>query len=184
MKLFFNSLFIAGALLVVCNGRAADASGSATNAPTSIELHDQYDAPQKLSFPTTNVTVLTIADKKGSEQIDGWVVELKKRFAGRIALSGIAEVGGVPGLMQGMVRKKFQKLHSYPVMMDWSGKVCAQLSYQKEIANVLVIGRDGVVLGRFYGAADGTNAAAVCVLLDKSLSTPSQLNSGHKSISP
>lgn len=68
-------------------------------------------------------------------------------------------------------------------MMDWSGKICAQLRSQKDVANVLT-GRDGVVLGRFSGAADRTNVAAVCVLLDKILSTPSQVDSARNATSP
>ena len=44
----------------------SEPSSTPTNAPSSIELHDQFDAPQTLSFPATNVTLLTIADKKGS----------------------------------------------------------------------------------------------------------------------
>lgn len=184
MKFLRDSFVIVFALVGPLDRPAAAAPPPPTNAPGAIELHDQYNIPQKLSFPTTNVTVLTIADKKGSEQIGDWVAELKNRFAGRITLSGIAEVGGVPGLMQGIVRKKFRKLHSYPVMMDWSGKICAQLRSQKDVANVLVLGRDGVVLGRFSGAADRTNVAAVCVLLDKILSTPSQLDSARNATSP
>ncbi|MGA3269252.1 MAG: hypothetical protein ABSE16_20850 [Verrucomicrobiota bacterium] len=47
----------------------AESSIIPTSAPSSIQLHDQFDAPQKLSFPATDVTLLTIADKKGSEHI-------------------------------------------------------------------------------------------------------------------
>ena len=170
MKFLRKIFVIAAALLVVCHGRAADVFGAATHVPTSIELHDQYDAPQKLSFPTTNVTVLTIADKKGSEQIDGWVVELKKRYAGHIALSGIAEVGGVPSLMQGMVRKKFQKLHTYPVMMDWSGVVVKHFNPQKDCANVFVIDAQGRILKRFSGAAGEESLRELYEAIDHALS--------------
>ena len=60
-------------------GIAGEAPKSPSHAPASIELRDQYDAQQRLTFPTPNVVVLTIADKKGSEQIDGWVAALKAR---------------------------------------------------------------------------------------------------------
>jgi hypothetical protein len=36
-----------------------------TNAPSSIELHDQFDAPQTLSFPATNVTLSPSPTKTG-----------------------------------------------------------------------------------------------------------------------
>jgi hypothetical protein len=133
-------------------GIAGETPKSPSHAPASIELRDQYDAPQRLAFPATNVVVLTIADKTGSEQIDGWVAALKARYAGRIELRGLADVGGVPGFLRGKVRKKFQETRAYPVMMDWSGKVCAQFGFQPGLANVLVIARDGYIHARVAGS--------------------------------
>ena len=184
MKSFFNSFFIAGGLLIVCHSRAADVSGAATKVPTSIELHDQYDAPQKLSFPSTNITVLTIADKKGSEQVDGWIAALKPRYAGRIKILGIADVGGAPAFVHDKIRKKFQETRPYPVMMDWSGKVCAQLSYKPDVANILVIGRNGAILGRFSGLANVPKLAEACSLLDRVLSHTQPIKQDKKATTP
>jgi len=124
-----------------------------TNAPSSIELHDQFDAPQKLSFPTTNITVLIIADRAGSEQISGWVAPLKQRFDNRIAIRGLADVSAVPRLLRGMVQSKFQKSQSYPVMMDWSGDAVKAFTYVPDKANVLLLDGHGHILRRISGAA-------------------------------
>lgn len=75
----------------------------------SFELRDQYDIAHKISFPTTHITVMTVADKKGSEQIDGWIAPLKERFGGRIAIEGVADMSKVPGFLRSMVREKFKK---------------------------------------------------------------------------
>ena len=167
---FHKSSIAAFALMLVAgSGIAGEAHLLAANAPACIALHDQYDAPQKLSFPTTNITVLTIADRKGSEQVDGWIAALKPRYAGRIDLRGLADVGGVPGFLQGKIRKRFQETRTYPVMMDWSGEVCARLGYQPDLANILILGRDGSVLGRFTGGAVETNRVAAFDALDKAL---------------
>ena len=149
MKVFILSLVICLPGLCQCN--AGEIPKPSAHAPASIELHDQYDAPQHLPFPSTNVVVLTIADKKGSEQIDGWLAALKSRYAGRVELRGLADVGGVPGFLRGKVRKKFQETRAYPVMMDWSGRVCAQFGFQPGVANVLVIARDGSIHARVAG---------------------------------
>ena len=140
MRVFIPSLMVC--LPGICQSIAGEVTKPPGHAPACIELRDQYDAPQRLAFPATNVVVPTIADKKGSEQIDGWVAALKSRYAKRIELRGLADVGGVPGLFRGKVRKNFQESRTYPVMMDWSGKICAQLGFQPGLANVLVI--DGV----------------------------------------
>src|ERR1700683_1192160 len=88
------------------------ASGAPTNSVpvlASFELRDQYDNPHNISFPATNVTLMTVADRKGSEQIDGWIAPVKERYGERIAIEGIADVSTVPRLLRSMVRKQFKK---------------------------------------------------------------------------
>jgi len=162
-------------LLVLCASWACPGPGNPrmpVHVPSSIDLLDQYEVRHQLSFPSTNITVFTIADRTGSEQVDGWIAAFKGRYAGRIDLRGIADVGGAPGFLRGRIRKKFRELRQYPVMMDWSGQICAQLSYGKNVANILVVGFDGAILGRFSGAADASNIAAACAVLDKALAIP------------
>lgn len=157
---------------------SSEASKPPAHAPASFELRDQYDAPQRLAFPATNIIVLTIADKKGSEQIDGWVAALKARYAGRIELRGLADVGGVPWFLRGKVRKKFQETRTYPVMMDWSGKVCAQFGFKPGLANVLVFARDGNIHARLAGPALEPSLKEFFATIDGVLlqSTSSQTN--------
>lgn len=167
-----SSALVAGVLLAILQTHVVEAPKPPAKAPALLELRDQYDAPQRLAFPATNIIVLTIANKKGSEQIDGWVTALKARYASRIELRGLADMGGVPGLMRGKVRKKFQETRQYPVMMDWSGTNCAAFGYQKDVANVLLLGRDGTVHARFTRAATPAAVAQAGAAIDKLLSTP------------
>lgn len=145
-----------------------------SNAPACIELRDQFDAAHKLTFPTTNVTLLTIADKKGASQVDAWIAALKPGYAARVAIHGLADVGGVPSFVQGRVRKGFQETRKHPVMLDWSGRVCAQLGYQKDVANILVLDRNGVIQARFTGAAEPAAVTSARAALDKVLLAPSK----------
>ena len=167
MRIFVLSLV--ACLSCICQSIVGEAPKASTHAPASLQLRDQYDAPQRLTCPATNVVVLTIADKKGSEQIDGWVAALKARYAGRIELRGLADVGGVPGLFRGKVRKKFQETRTYPVMMDWSGKVCAQFGFQPGLANVLVIARDGNIHARVAGTVREPALKDLSAALDAAL---------------
>ena len=174
MRFLQATFTLVAVMFAACRTGAGEAHLIATNAPACIELRDQYDAPQKLSFPSTNVTVLTIADRKGSAQVAGWIAALKPRYVKRIDIRGIADAGGAPAFLHGKIRKKLQETRTYPVMIDWSGKICEQLSYRKDIANILVLGRDGAILGRFSGQAHGAIVTEACALLDKILSVPSK----------
>lgn len=163
--------------LLLCFGLCSLAPAAEEHPFTSkisqrIELHDQYQKLQTLSFPTTNVTFLTIADRKGSVQVAGWITALKERHAGPIDVRGLADVGGVPFPLRGRIRKRFQESILYPVMMDWSGDVCAKFGYVEDQANVIIIDRNGSVAGRFSGKATEANFKDAFVALQKALATP------------
>lgn len=167
-----QTFFISAVTLLICrNATAGESVAQPTNAPASIELRDQFNALQKLCFPTTNVTILTIADKKGSEQIAGWVAPLKQRFGPRIDIRGMADVSGVPGALRGMVRKKFQKLQAYPVMMDWSGVAVKAFTSMPGKANILVLDGRGQILQRTSGEATVPAIQDLCGVIDRALAS-------------
>ncbi len=140
--------------------------------PQRLELSDQYDTKHVVSFPTTNVIFLTIADRKGSEQIAGWITALKARPEMPVDIRGLADVGGVPGFLRGRIRKRFQETILYPVMMDWSGKICAQFKCVPDLANVYIIDRNGSLVGHFSGRTNDASLKEAFVALDKALATP------------
>jgi hypothetical protein len=111
-----------------------------------------------------------VADKKGSEGIEGWAHPLAERFGDQIEIAGLADVSSVPGALRGLVRSKFKKAIQYPVMLDWDGDATQSFKYTRGKANVYLIAPDGRVLEHMYGEAD---AAAVNRLADqiKSLMT-------------
>lgn len=151
---------------------AAEDAKPEPKIPQRLELSDQYETKHVLTFPATNVVFLTIADRKGSEQIAGWITALKARPERPVDIRGLADVGGVPGFLRGRIRKGFQETILYPVMMDWSGKVCAQFKYVPDRANVFIIDRNGSLVGHFSGRTNATSLKEAFVALDKALATP------------
>jgi len=160
-----KGLFIALSCLVTFGVPAAPL----TNAPACIELPDQFEKPQKLSFPNTNLTVLTIADRKGSEQIAGWVEPVAKRFGTRVDVLGIADVSAVPRLLRGTVRSAFRKEQTHPVMMDWSGGVVTKFSPKADVTTLLLIDGQGKIVRRYEGAAKAAEVQELCKLIEQLL---------------
>ena len=154
---------------VLMSDAGAEPKPVPNHAPACIELHDQFDSPQRLSFPATNVAVLTIADKTGAEQVDAWIAAIKPRFASRVEIRGLADVSRIPAFLRGKVRKKFQQTRQYPVMMDWSGEVCAKFKFQPGVANLLLIARDGSIVGRWTGIATPAAVSELSAVLDRAL---------------
>lgn len=140
-----------------------------TNAPACIDLPDQFEAQHKLSFPTTNLLLLTIADHKGSEQVASWVAPVHNRYGLRVAISGIADVSAVPGWLRGVVRKKFRQRQSYPVMLDWSGATVKAFASAPDCVNVFVVDERGRILKRFTGEAQAGGLAELYSTIDLAL---------------
>ncbi len=166
MKSFLASLLF-GFALAAC----AAPGVIPTNAPARIELNDQFEVPQTLSFPTTNLTLLTIADHKGSEQIAGWIAPVKQRYGTGVDIRGIADVSPVPRLLRGMIRRQFQKAQSYPVMLDWSGDVVKAFTYVPDKVNVLVIDGGGRIVIRLTGEVNATSLQELYDVLDRALAS-------------
>lgn len=145
-------------------------AGGLTNAPARIELPDQYEQTRRLAFPNTNITVLTLADRKGSEQIPGWVEPVAKRFGKRVDVQGIADVSAVPRLLRGTVRAGFRRDIQHPVMLDWSGTTIQKFAPRADVTTVLVIDGSGKILRQFEGAATPKQIEELIAMIEKMLS--------------
>ncbi len=155
-------------MLAWCASAAPNSEGAfiPTHAPAVLVLRDQFDAPQTLAFPTTNITFLTIADRTGSAQLAGWIAPVEHRFGKRIDIRGIADVSAVPRVLRSLVRKKFRELQTYPVMMDWTGDAVKAFNYVPDRANVLVLDGRGWILLRCNGPATGHQLQALYAAID------------------
>jgi hypothetical protein len=142
----------------------------------AFELEDQFKEPHSVAFPSDKVTFLILADRKGSDEVEGWITALYEKYEDDIAIKGVAKLQGVPGLMQGLVRKLFKKGVDYPVMMDWDGTVCDAYGYEEKQANVFVIDKDGEIALTLVGPSEEANVAKVCEMIDSLMTDSSSTN--------
>jgi hypothetical protein len=149
-------------LALACFGWFSSVSAQADSTPVELaatnlvcpgfELPDQFQTNHTVTFPHPDPMILIVADKQGSEQIDGWVTALKASYTGRLDVVGVADAGGAPGWVHGMIRKSFRKKYSYPILIDWSGRLPALLHCQKDSANVYLLNRNGGVVHTEHGS--------------------------------
>ena len=59
---------------------------------SDFELTDQDSKPRAYRFPKAKVTVMTVADHKGSDQLAPWIQRLYDRYEKRIDIDGVADV--------------------------------------------------------------------------------------------
>jgi hypothetical protein len=140
----------------------------------SFTLEDQFAQAHEIRFPTTNVVVIAVADRKGSAQVDAWTAALVKRYGRSIQLAGIADMSKVPALLRPLVRKRFAQDRRVPIMMDWDGKLTRLLDCQNEQANIVVLSSDGREVYRCAGEARPAALDALCSAINAARRGPDQ----------
>ncbi len=141
-------LLLSGILL----GATQSAPAADTRSAVSLFLTDQWEKPAVLQAPLDRVTVLTIADRTGAQQINEWVAPLKVQFGTNVQFFAVADVSAVPGPLRGMVRRRFAKEYTYPIGLDWKGAIKSKLPLTSKVANLFVLDRAGTIHHTAQGA--------------------------------
>lgn len=148
----------------------ANAATEETGAKAAeFQLKDQYETQMSYQFPRAKVAVLIFGDRKGSEQIEGWVRPLWDRYQTKIDQHGIAVLFSVPAFARGVVRKIFKNKVKYSVLLDWKGDVAKAYSYQGGQANLFLINRNGEIVLKMVGAANQNELSRLFGQIDRLL---------------
>jgi hypothetical protein len=134
-----------------------------------FELTDQEAKKRIYRFPKTKVTVMTVADRKGADQLAPWIQPVYDRYQNQIDIDGIADVSMIPKLFQPILREAFKKRLEYSVMLDWDGSVVKQFAYKKNVANIYVIDRGGRIVQRLTGAVRNEALRALFRAIDAAI---------------
>jgi hypothetical protein len=141
-------------LLGISLGIAQHTWAADKSSPIAISLTDQWEKPAVLQAPLDRVTILTIADRTGAEQINEWVAPLKVQFGTNVQFFAVADVSAVPGPLRGMVRRRFAKEYTYPIGLDWQGTITGQLTLTSKAVNLFVLDRTGTIQHTTRGAVE------------------------------
>lgn len=170
-----------GLLLATTCPRAAGAaeSDSAASLPLaspprleSFTLSDQFERAHTVAFPRERPLLLTVADRKGAAQVNGWVGPVRERLRARLDQVGVAEVSQVPGFLRGRVRAGFRKEYEHPILLDWQGTLCRVVLAERGQATVLLVSRSGEVVFRATGAVTPEALERLCRAVEKLLAAP------------
>jgi len=116
-------------------------------------LADQFGRERTVAAAADRVRVLALADRAGSDQVEGWIVPLAERYAAAIEIHGVALLDTVPRALKPAVRSLFRRGSPHPILLDWTGAVARSFDYRERRVNVVVLAPDGRIVHRFNGAA-------------------------------
>lgn len=145
------------------------AFGAPVEKLTDFELADQNLKTRIYRFPKSKVTVMTVADHKGSGELAPWIQRLHDRYQKKIDIDGVADVSKIPKPLHAIFRAAFRKQLAYSVMLDWDGTVVKQFAYKKGVANFYVIDSDGRVLNQITGPISDAAEAKLTHEIDRAV---------------
>lgn len=144
-------------------GAWAAAAGAAAPERWSAEftLSDQFGRERTLTAAADRIRVLALADRAGSDQVEGWIAPLVERYTEAIEIHGVALLDSVPRALRPAVRALFRRGSPHPILLDWTGDVARSFDYRASQVNVVVLAPDGRIVHRFNGPATA-EALAEC----------------------
>jgi hypothetical protein len=154
--------------------RTAAIAAAPVERLSDFELTDQNAKTRSYRFPKAKVTVMTVADHKGSDQLAPWIQRLYDRYGTRIDIDGVADVSMIPEPFHAMFREALRKRLTYSVMLDWEGSVVKEFGYTKGVANIYAIDRCGRIVQQVTGPMREAAARELFDEIDRVLENPSQ----------
>jgi len=134
-----------------------------------FDLTDQHGKLRRYRFPKSKVTVMTVADREGADELAPWIKRLYERYEKRIDIDGVADVSMIPKFFHHLFRAAFRKQITRSVMLDWGGGVVKQLGCAKGVANLYVIDRGGRILRHVTGPVSDAAELEVTRVIDRIL---------------
>lgn len=156
-------------LLLTCLALHTTALAAPVEKLTDFELTDQHKKPRSYRFPKAKVTVMTVADHKGSDQLAPWIQRLYDRYEKRIDIDGVADVSMIPKPLHNMFRESFRKQLTRSVLLDWGGSVIKLFDYKKGVANLYVIDRSGQILKQVTGPVSDEVLREIALEIDRAI---------------
>jgi hypothetical protein len=158
-----------GALLLLTLA-ALSASAQESGLPP-FRLEDQFGSAHSDAEFRGAILVLLAGDREGSKHTRAWKEALKAALSGvpgaeGVRFAGLADLRGVPGFLQGMVRSRFPKEPERWVMLDWEGLFGKDYGLERGVCTVLVFDAEGRLVHRAGGKEPdpkGVEAAAAAV---------------------
>jgi hypothetical protein len=145
-----------------------------------FELTDQLGTTHTLTFPRDKPLVLAVADRRGAEQIEGWLAPFRQLSSSGVDIVGIASLDGVPKLFRSRVVRQLERRYPYPLLLDWEAQAARSLSCAKNQVNVFLLDHHGQLMHRQEGPASEAQLVQLNAAIDRLLNR----EPGHRAERP
>lgn len=146
----------AGVVLLSLAPPVAAPAAEQEQSLVDFEIEDQFGREYRASDYGDRVLVILASDREGSRYNPIWgraIQDAVREEPGfeRLAMLGLADLGGVPRLIRGMVRRAFPKERERAVLLDWQGVIDEAYGLESGHSNILLFAPGGRLIYRAAG---------------------------------
>ena len=133
--------------------------GAIGSTVPNFKLQDQ----KKRTWRRTNFSgkpVLYVAcDRDAYDYVDNWTSRLVPKFRSKIHFVPVADLSSAPDFLKGYIRDRFDDEFSYPVLMDWSGKLVKLLGIRSGYPTLVITTSSGKITYHAWGKGSASQVA-------------------------
>ena len=134
---------------------------------SDFTLRDQRDSQISLRDLKGKVVLLIASDDTGAKQNAEWKKAVEK-YVGPITVLGVADVRKVPFFLKKRFKQDFQK-DPATILLDWEGIIFTSYGLAKDVSNIVVIDKNGIVRYLYSGSAESSAVERLRGVLNKCL---------------
>jgi len=113
-----------------------------------FELSDQFDNVYTHEDFLNHIVVLTGSDRKGSQYNKEWGRAMYRALMHesifiQIKWVGVADLGGIPFFLKGIVKNYFPEEKERWVLLDWDGEFAEAYKLQEDVSNIMIFDHQG-----------------------------------------
>jgi hypothetical protein len=129
-------------MVICCCLVAASAAGAADSTLIQFEIQDQFKFEHHDEDFRGSVLLVMVGNKKGGKFARAWSEHIQDSIPAwgmtdDVELLSVADVGGVPFFLKGLVRGKMSKKPENWLLMDWGSKFHKAYDCEKDVCNLL-----------------------------------------------
>jgi hypothetical protein len=139
---------------------------------SGFELADQHGVNHEVVFPREKPLLLAVADRRGAEQVEGWIDPLRASNDSRFDILGVAHLHPAPKFLRGRILRDLQRRYRTPLLLDWFGELEQRLACREGQANVFLVDRHGQVVHHQSGPATPGQLLALRAAIESAVQIP------------
>ncbi len=117
----------------------------------NFKLADQKKRTWRRTNFASKPVLYVACDREAYDYVDNWTKQLVPKYRNDIHFVPIADLSTAPDFLKGYIRDRFDDEFTYPVLMDWAGKLVKLLGIKEGYPTLVITTAAGKITYQAWG---------------------------------